>query len=384
MTTNDYLLIVAAVLAVVLILVQMGRWGLKKRTGQGRDSYTEALRHLVAGETDLAYARLVETVRVNTANIDAYILLGDILRDRGNLERALQIHRDVTIRTDLAPQAHRSVLKSLARDYMAARRWGPSERTLNELDKLTKGGDEWARLRLLEVYEAQEEWGSAFELGRQLEDSSAVDGARLADYKVAQAYALGEQEEFHKARLLLKEALRLCTECADAYLMIGDTYAAEGRTEDAVAWWERLVTTVPERASEAFKRLEDSLYEMGSFERISDIYAKHLKENPENVDALLAMSHLLERKGEYRQAIDLLTRNRSRSTDPDRLDRALIVLHHQTGNTEKALSLALKVSREMPDLPRAVQHAPAGPVRPSWLHGGAWDPTLGEEETSGE
>jgi len=89
MSMSDYLLIVAGVLLAVLLIVQLVRRSRRRRTGRGRGSYVEALRHLVDGNEDLAYTRLVETVRVDTSNIDAYLLLGEMLRRGGNLERAL-------------------------------------------------------------------------------------------------------------------------------------------------------------------------------------------------------------------------------------------------------------------------------------------------------
>jgi len=383
MSMSDYLLIVAGVLLAVLLIVQLVRRSRRRRTGRGRGSYVEALRHLVDGNEDLAYTRLVETVRVDTSNIDAYILLGDILRRRGNLERALKVHRDVTIRTDLSPSAHRMVLKSLAMDYMAARRLGAAERTLQELDRLARG-DRWAELRLLEVYEAQQDWAAAFQLGRDLQDDPSVDGQRLARYKVEQARGLLSRKEYHKARLLLKEALKFQGDCAEAYLMIGDSYYAEDRTEDAITWWEKLVDQVPERAGGVFKRLEDSLYELGDFGRMTRIYTRYLESNPENPDAILAMAELLERKGELREAIDLLQHKRSQVPDPVPLDHALVLLYHQAGQKEKALSLAVKLFRQnASDALTTVRRDRVPSPAPSWLDtGGAWDPYLDEEDTS--
>lgn len=383
MSMSDYLLIVAGVLLAVLLIVQLVRRSRRRRTGQGRSSYVEALRHLVDGNEDLAYTRLVETVRVDTSNIDAYILLGDILRRRGNLERALKVHGDVTIRTDLSPSAHRMVLKSLAMDYMAARRLGAAERTLQELDRLARG-DRWAQLRLLEVYEAQQDWAAAFQLGRDLQDAPSVDGERLARYKVEQARELLSREEFHKARLLLKEALKFQEDCAAAYLMIGDSYYAEDRTEDAITWWEKLVDQVPERAGGVFKRLEDSLYELGDFGRMTRIYTRYLESNPKNPDAILAMADLLERKGELREAIDLLQHKRSQVPDPVPLDHALVLLYHQAGQKEKALSLAVKLfMQDARDVLTTVRRDRVPSPAPSWLDtGGAWDPYLDEEDTS--
>ncbi len=337
MTTNDILLAVAFILALVLVILRLNRRR-RQREGAGRDPFVEALRHLIDGEDDLAYSRLVETVRLDTSNIDAYIVLGDILRRRGDYERALKVHRDVTIRSALSPSTNRTVLKSLALDYAALGRWGAAEETLLKLDRLSKK-DLWPRLHLLEVYEAQRKWSNAFELGMELEEEPGVTGSRLAGYKVEQARDLIKQGAYHKSRIILKEALKHDSACAEAFLAIGDTYSEEGRTEEAVQWWEKMVEIVPERSTEAFSCLEDALYQLGAFSRMADIYTRHLNANPDSAEAALALAHLLERKGEVGEAIEVLNTHRPHTRDAHLLDQAIARLHYRSGDTQRALEL---------------------------------------------
>lgn len=383
MAINDYLLIVAGILLLVLLLFQIGRRERRRLTDRGQGSYKEALRHLVDGEIDLAYARLVETVRDDTSNIDAYILLGDLLRQRGNLERALKVHRDATLRTDLSPESNRVLLKSLALDYLAAGRWGAAERTLNDLDHQTRRGSTWARLRLLEVYEAQEDWGAAYELARDLGDHPQVGPARLARYLVEQAARLSAEGHHHKARLVLKDAIKHDRGCADAYGMIGDSYAEEGRIEDAIEWWEQLVRAAPGRAAEVFKGLENHLYELGEFERMAGIYERFLEEDPGNVDATLAFAHFLQRKGQLDRAVDILNRLRPRCAEPSKVEKNLVLLYYRAGEREKALDLAITLCERDLQGQEEMEGTATGPEKavPDWVtSGGAWDPSHGEEE----
>ncbi|MFC1499896.1 tetratricopeptide repeat protein [Candidatus Zixiibacteriota bacterium] len=132
MTLNDVLLITAGLLLVVLFLIIAGRRRAEAARNE-RDPYVEGLRHLVDGETDFAYMRLKEAVEADTSNIDAYILLGDILRNKGNGDRALKVHRDVTIRSDLTHPLRRIALKSLALDYIWLKEWEAAEETLLDL-----------------------------------------------------------------------------------------------------------------------------------------------------------------------------------------------------------------------------------------------------------
>lgn len=341
MMMTNILLLTAGIATIVIVAIVVGRIWLKKGR-EVRDTYIEGLRYLVDGEVELAYAALVQTVQADTSNIDAYILLGEILRQQGDSERALKLHRDVLVRSDLTPDFHRIVLKSLALDYMALQQWSAAERTLIDLDTISKG-EIWARLCLMQVYEVQGKWESAFNLGKEMQGESEVTSRRLARCKVESAKEHSSREDYHKARLLLKEALKFDSQYSEPYILIGDTYSEEGRIQDAIEWWGSLVEEVPVDAGRVFTRLEEALYELGEFSKMAEIYRKHLETNPENPNAALALAHLLERKGDIREAIDILQRYKPHSSDPNRMDRTLALLHYRAGESEAALDLALGI-----------------------------------------
>ncbi|MFC1545340.1 tetratricopeptide repeat protein [Gemmatimonadota bacterium] len=340
MTLNDVLLITAGLLLVVLFLIIAGRRRAEAARNE-RDPYVEGLRHLVDGETDFAYMRLKEAVEADTSNIDAYILLGDILRNKGNGDRALKVHRDVTIRSDLTHPLRRIALKSLALDYIWLKEWEAAEETLLDLDRIWKTSD-WPLLRLMDVYEASGSWNDAFTLGKSLQDDDQVSVDRLARCRIEEARYLVTVGEGHKARIVLKEALKYSPAASEAYMLIAETYASEKKTASAVEWWEKLISMVPADAGPALARLEDALYELGEFNQMVNIYQGYLETNPDNPDAALALAHFHERRGEVQEAMDILKRHQEQSTAPERLERALALLCYRSGEPEVALELALK------------------------------------------
>src|SRR5436309_3519735 len=60
--------------------------------------YKRAITCLIRGDQDGALRYLKDTVRQDTDNVEAYIWLGDLLRTRGEAERALAIHRELSVR----------------------------------------------------------------------------------------------------------------------------------------------------------------------------------------------------------------------------------------------------------------------------------------------
>ena len=66
--------------------------------------YMAALRDLLEGKQEAAFSKLRQVVTEDPNNIDAYIRLGRILRENNKPDRALQVHKDLTLRSDLTRQ----------------------------------------------------------------------------------------------------------------------------------------------------------------------------------------------------------------------------------------------------------------------------------------
>ena len=63
--------------------------------------YTEALNMLVRGDSENAIRLLRDVVKQDTNHLDAYLQLGDILRQEGNSQNAIKIHQSLTVRPGL-------------------------------------------------------------------------------------------------------------------------------------------------------------------------------------------------------------------------------------------------------------------------------------------
>ena len=87
------LICVAAILIVAILLIARYRRSQRFRSA---GSYMEALKDLIRGDEESAFRHLKRVVKEDTANIDAYLKLGDIFRRKGEVVRALQIHRQLT------------------------------------------------------------------------------------------------------------------------------------------------------------------------------------------------------------------------------------------------------------------------------------------------
>src|SRR2546428_3989042 len=96
----------------VLALVGWAAWTLSGGFTTERPDldtpYQYGLAALLRGEKEEALDAFTETVRIDTDNVDAYIHLGNLLREMGEPARALHIHRELTVRARQTPSQARA------------------------------------------------------------------------------------------------------------------------------------------------------------------------------------------------------------------------------------------------------------------------------------
>ena len=324
-----YAILVLAVMVILVLLYFL----LKSRSQSSKkrpvvDPYVQGLNALIEGNLDLAASAFRESARRDTENVDAYLKLGDIFREKKDWERAIKIHRELLVRRNLAPAVRLQILRSLAKDYRAA---GQIERALATVEDILKQTpkDLWAINFKLKLFEEKGDWEQAFRTLRQLQKidpGHAQSKAVLALYRVEEAKQLFGQKKEKAGRIKLREALKIDPKCVPAYLYLGDSYIREERADDALKAWKTLIETVPEYSHLVLPRLRELLFNLGKFSEIESILTDLLHKNPENLNVYFALSHIYERKGQFDRAIDLCEQILERKPDEPNAKLLLIRL----------------------------------------------------------
>ncbi|MDF1545289.1 MAG: tetratricopeptide repeat protein [bacterium] len=307
------------------------------RTEKKKDSqlYVEALRDLLDGRQESAFGKLRQVVAEDSTNLDAYLRLGKILRDNKQPQRALQVHKDLTIRGGLSPASKYEILRQLYYDYYALKDFDMAEAALKEAATLKIGGN-WVYSNLLKLQQETQKWEEAYESAvALLKLDSNKSKKPLAGFKYQMGMKLFRQREYHKARVLFKEALGLDPTLVEAYLAIGDSYANENRREDAVNFWNKLIETVPGEGHQAIERLQKSLFDLGRFGDIAEICEQILVHFPDNRAARLTLAHFHEKKGEIDTAINIMTQLVDQFSDDAVLVLELMRMHLETGDINR-------------------------------------------------
>jgi lipopolysaccharide biosynthesis regulator YciM len=173
---------VAAVLVFLGLLVR-NRSGPRRSAAATVDTYALALSALINGNRREALRLFKETVQSDSTNVDAYIRLGDLLRESGETARALAIHRELMVRSALLPSDRARILESLTRDYLSAGRHEEAGETAEKLRSLDKR-NRFAPAALQEVAEELGDWNRALKvLEGRLREGGEMDKALLARYR---------------------------------------------------------------------------------------------------------------------------------------------------------------------------------------------------------
>lgn len=278
-----------------------------KKTQQAEPSlYVEALRNLLDGKQESAFTKLRQVVVEDANNVDAYLRLGKILREHNRADRALQVHKDLTLRYGLTKSDKVAILHELAQDYLALNDLTTANAALKEMVTLDPD-NHWAYVSRLKLQEKAGQWEDAYETANHLlKLESNKSKTPLARYKFQQGEQLYKAREYHKARIAYKEAIGLDPSFVAAYLAVGDSYLEEERNEDAVNFWMKLIEAAPEQAHLVIERLKNTLFTLGRFGEIVEICRSILEHSPKNIEAHRALAEIYLKKGDLDAAAEML------------------------------------------------------------------------------
>jgi lipopolysaccharide biosynthesis regulator YciM len=342
---STVLVILIVCLGAVVIYLLYERYSGRTRKAEST-LYVEALRDLLDNREESAFTKLRQVVADDSGNIDAYLRLGEILRRHHKADRALQVHKDLTMRAGLDRPHKMAILRQLALDYMALEDFATAETALKELI-LLDGINRWAHKNLLALQERSQNWEAAYDTAAQLLKIDAVKSKKpLAHYRYCAGLDLYRKREYHKARVMLKEAIGLDPDLVDAYLVIGDSYADENRLEDAVNFWNKLIAARPTEGHRAIERLKKTLFELGRFGDIMEICQNILEHDVKNLEARRTLAEFYEKKGELDTAVELLEQIIDDRPDDYRSLLELIRFYFEKGERKKLDGLLRTLERK--------------------------------------
>jgi lipopolysaccharide biosynthesis regulator YciM len=297
------LLVLVGVLALVAIAVLQTRRRKPERPG---NPYVEGLTHLIEGDQTSAFERLQQAVRSGNAPTDAYIRLGTMLRERGDAAKALQIHKGLTIKSDLTRTEKVALFVNIAEDYAAL---GRPEQAVEFLETAGRrlGLREPSVHRLL-ARESHRMGGyeRAYNYLRELRKANEIGEAELAAYLAEAGTGLLEAGKDREAKKTLQRALKHDSECASAHMTLGNLAEKDGDDGEAIRHWRDAARLSASLAPGALTHLERVCFRRGTFSEMEQNYRTVLAARNDDEVATLALASFLRKQARDDDAVPLL------------------------------------------------------------------------------
>lgn len=324
--------------------------------------YQRGLHALLQGDKDAALEALADTVQEDSGNIDAYIHLGNLLRDRGEPARALELHRKLTVRAGRTTAQDKAIREALVHDWIAVGRPREAIAEAAELRERDRRNGSGLSL-LLQAYEAGGEWDRAYDVRAEMAKANGEkESGALARYRAAIGEVYLRQERLEDAARHFKAALKLERDHPVALLRMGDIYYETNHPDRAMALWEGLAAAHPEHSHLVLERLEVSYYERGRFGDLAALYEQMLERNPRDARILLALARMHLKRGDHAEATHAA--REALTLEPGSLEARLLLIeiHRRLGDSARALSEVDTLLRELggsapPACPRCGERA---------------------------
>ncbi len=218
---------ISFVLLISILSFLAGRASLKldkKEQNLIPENFFKGIDFLLNNRENEALKEFINAAKINSRNAEIYISLGNLYRKRGEVEKAIRIHRAVLIQSNIGEEIKKSTLINLARDFRVAGFFRRALNILDEYEKLDKKNIEvlYEKIKIFSFSNEREELLNLYK--KNLKKLSKQDIINFSSIYTKIALDSFKNGNFFKANLFLKKALNLYNKNYFAYSILGDYY----------------------------------------------------------------------------------------------------------------------------------------------------------------
>lgn len=209
-------------------------------------SYFKGLNFLMSEQQDKAIEAFIEVTRQQPEAIELQFALGSLFRKRGEVDRAIRIHQNLSERADLPAEQRTAALLDLALDFEKAGLLEHAERILGDLSAKSAGSrkQQSQTLKLLlDIHVQERNWQKAIDVAQRMQAGDGVASGyakEIANYYCESAIQAHEQGMHDVADGHLNAALAANDKCVRANLIKGEWLAAVDQHDKAIEVWRRI------------------------------------------------------------------------------------------------------------------------------------------------
>jgi len=255
--------------------------------------YFKGLNYLLNEQTDKAISVFVKMLEVGEETVDTHISLGNLYRQRGEVEQAIKIHQNVIAKPSLSVDKRNDALYELARDFMSAGLLDRAENLFQEL--IRKQSHIPSALKsLLSIYQQEHDWENAILSAKKLESANNRSYAlQVSHFYCELALKNKKEAHFDEALKLLKKALGSDKKSVRASILEGDIYRELNDCKAASRAYRRVEQQDTTMISEVLAPLVECYTKLNKEEEAA-AYLEHIFKSYECVTATLLLAKRLQ------------------------------------------------------------------------------------------
>ena len=269
-------------------------------------AYYQGINFLISEQPDCGIETFIQSLEVSSETFDLHISLGNLLRRRGEVDKAIRIHQNLLARPGLGKTHLNGAHLELARDYISAGLLDRAERLLEELVKESSEFREISLQLLVDIYQDEKEWKKALataemlrpkkRLKRQLGISSTLLST-MAHFYCEQADLALQQQNYRAVRELLRQAVEVDKNCVRASLISAELDLQLDQPRQAIKALRRVRIQDPDYIPETIAMLLQAHQALGERSHLLRYLQECLQDSPSTTTLLAITTELEEQQG---------------------------------------------------------------------------------------
>lgn len=201
-------------------------------------NYYQGVNFLLNEQPDKAIEVFTGMFEVNSETVEIHMVLGNLFRRRGEVDRAIRIHQNLIARTTLTSVQRSQAMLELGQDYVHVGLFDRAESLFQEIVEL-QTHSEAALRHLLAIYQQEKEWQNAIGVALQLQKECTVNTAPVVAHFYCELAELQlTRNDLDAAQALFNRAATSDAHCVRAILGLGNLMRQARQYEAAIRLYQ--------------------------------------------------------------------------------------------------------------------------------------------------
>jgi len=237
--------------------------------------YLQSMNYLLSEQHDKALDSFMSMVSVSKDTVETHIVLGNMFRNRGEVDRAIRIHQNLIARPELHPSLRQECSLELAKDYLKS---GFLDRAEIILTKLSNEVEKPLQVLnfLKEIYEKEKEWEKAISAANKMQSVSNKDLSDVISHYYCELTELElniyQNDNFNKAKKYINKAISYNNKSLRALILIGDISYESKNFSDALKKYLSIYENYPEESYLVLEKIKKSYEKLNKNEDFFDFF----------------------------------------------------------------------------------------------------------------